>query len=636
MKYRPEIDGLRAIAVLPVIFFHGGFTFFQGGFIGVDVFFVISGYLITGIIITEIFQSSFSIVNFYERRARRILPALFMIFAFSVIASWILLPPIELKKFGQSLFSASVFASNFYFWLDSGYFDSGAFLKPLIHTWSLGVEEQFYIIFPLLAMLIYKLNRALTLPFFLLLFFISLSLAHIYSKSENDAFITHGSFFLFPTRAWELLLGSILFLAYSNNWIKINDINVNNLMSFIGLLLICYSIIFFSEATPFPSIYTLIPTIGTALLITFCREGTLINKILTIKPMILIGLISYSAYLWHQPLLIFSRHYLVGELSSIYVILLIFLTFLLSYLSWRFVEKPFRDKGKVSRNNIFLFSIIGSIFFGIIGLAFHFNDGYKNRYTADEVTLLDFNSYRERDELYRNRVCFLRSDLDENDFSDVCDKGNIYIWGDSYAASLSYGMRMLENTSQFTTSRCPPIINFEVYGRPHCQSINEHIFNSIKANSPKSVFLTANWLEQFYKDFELPLQNTLDALTSRYPLVNFYVLGTLPSWYPSLPNVIFKAGFALDGKERYLENQLFKQVRKGDLALNAIVENLDKNNLDFISLQDLLCIENKCLYQVSSPKIEPISFDHGHLTGSGSIYVSSLIFNHINMKDKEN
>lgn len=634
IDYRQEINGLRALAVLPVVFYHAKFSLFQGGFVGVDIFFVISGYLISGIIFTELSTSSFSLVNFYERRARRILPALFVVLIFSTLISWILLPPIEFKDFGQSLFSVSLFASNFLFWFEGGYFDTGIDLKPLLHTWSLAVEEQFYILFPLLAILLFSVNKRFLLPVILLLFFTSLFLAHIFSEVNFDINSKKGSFYFLPTRAWELLMGALLFFIPKSTHTPSKDL-LNNVLSLTGLFLIAFSIYSFDEDTPFPSIFTLIPTSGAVLVILYGVKGTLANKMLSTKPFIIIGLISYSAYLWHQPLLSLSRFYFVGELETSYLSFLILLTFLLAYLSWRFIEEPFRNKKKISRKFILIFSLSGTLFFSAVGLGIHFNEGFENRYTSSQIELLNFKSYKERDELYRNRVCFLRRDMDESSFSDICTDGPIYIWGDSHAASISYGMRKLNKLSQYTSSMCPPILELDIPGRPHCSNTNEAIFNSIDSNNPKLVFLSANWILKSYKDSYSSLEKTFDRLSYRYPNINFYVLGGLPQWTPALPNTMVKADQLLQEKETYLKNQLYHEVKLKDIEIERIV-NRSNENVKFISLLNLLCRDDECLSQVSYPKNEPTAFDYGHLTGSGSIKVSSLIFESINYQKNNN
>ncbi len=629
MIYRPEIDGLRAVAVLPVILFHAGFNLFQGGFVGVDIFFVISGYLITRIIITEIYDSNFKLINFYERRARRILPALFLVIGVTFLASWFILTPIAFKDFGQSLFSVSVFSSNFFFWWESGYFDIGTDLKPLIHTWSLSLEEQFYIFFPLLASLIYFMNPRALIPIIFLIFITSLSLAEYLSSFEMHADTRHAAFFLLHTRAWELLLGSIIFLALQKK--KFADFKyVNNSLSLVGLILIIYSIIFFNDNTPFPSFYTLIPTIGAGFIIIFAAKGTFVYRFLTLRPMIFVGLISYSAYLWHQPILAISRHFFVGALSLEYLLIVVLSTLVLAYLTWRFVEKPFRNKSNFSRKKIFTFSIIGSIIFAGIGLGIHFKDGFKGRFSEAENDILSFQEYKEREEQYRNRVCFLRSDQNFNDFHDSCVGGGIVLWGDSHAAGLSFGLRKSLNITQLTSSGCPPILHYYSSQRPNCKEINKGIFELLDTLNPDSVILLANWISPYYESSLPYLKETIQELSTRYPDINFFFVGGIPQWAPSLPVSIVKAKEQLTGDPSYIKNELFKKVRNQDQNILRIITNLGNENLRFISLLEALCKDDYCLIQSNEPKIEPISFDYAHLTGAGSVLVSDIIKNNLN------
>ena len=629
MNYRPEIDGLRALAVLPVVLYHSKINLFQGGFVGVDIFFVISGFLITKIIITEVFQSSFSIIKFYERRARRILPALFTVLIFSTVLSWALLPPIQFKDFGQSLFFVSFFTSNILFWIESGYFTEATELKPLIHTWSLGVEEQFYIFFPLLVLFIYKINKKYIFPSIFLILTISLFLSYIYSAPNIDTELREAAFFLLPTRAWELMLGSILCLSNKHSVINSNGM-FNNFMSFIGLLLIFYSILFFGENTPFPGLYALVPTLGAAFIIVFGTNKTYAFKLLTIKPMIFIGLTSYSIYLWHQPLLAFSRFYFIGELSSVTVLLIIITSIFLGYCSWRYIEQPFRDKNKISRKNIFIFSIAGTLILSSIGMIIHLNDGFKNRYSTNEIALLDFQSYEQRDELYRERDCLLKQNQDQNSFKDICKAGETYIWGDSHAAGLYAGINLNEEASQFTASGCPPILNIKINAVPNCASINDYIYSSIEQAKPRRVFLSAYWIHDSYEGSDDLLLKTLSKISNEHPSVEFYVLGGLPIWFPSLPVTMLKADNLLNGQETYIENQLFKKIAQKDEVIKTMVLDLNNKNIKFISMLDLLCEGNHCLTQAAYPNIEPIAFDYGHLTRSGSVEVSSRIFDVIN------
>ena len=369
MKYRAEIDGLRALAVLPVILFHAGFESFSGGFVGVDVFFVISGYLITTIIISDLAENKFSIINFYERRTRRLLPALFFVMATCLPFAWLWLSPNDLKDFGQSLIAVSTFFSNILFWLESGYFDTATELKPLLHTWSLAVEEQYYILFPAFLLLIWRLGIKWIVAIFSALFIVSLGIAHWGALNSPSA-----TFYLLHTRVWELLVGvfTALYLKH-NSYLKLHS--VNQVLSLLGFGMVVYSIIAFDDSTPFPSLYALIPTVGTGLLILSAVPNTFIHKILGLKPFVKIGLISYSAYLWHQPILAFARHRLTGEVADSLRLALCALSIALAWFTWRFVERPFRDKSRISRSSIFKMALAGIVLFASIGQYLNSTDG---------------------------------------------------------------------------------------------------------------------------------------------------------------------------------------------------------------------------------------------------------------------
>ena len=382
MQYRAEIDGLRALAVLPVILFHAGFEWFSGGFVGVDVFFVISGYLITTIIISEMAEGKFSIVNFYERRARRILPALFFVMAACLPFAWLWLSPNDLKDFGQSLVTVSLFSSNFLFWWESGYFDTAAELKPLLHTWSLAIEEQFYILFPIFLILTWRLGLKWILIFLSTVFLISLGVAQWGAYNTPNA-----AFFLLPARAWELLVGvfAAFYLKYNTH---LKSHSLNQALSLLGFGMIVYSIISFDKATPFPSLYALIPTIGTGLLILCAVPKTFVHKLLSLKFIVGIGLISYSSYLWHQPLLVFARHRLLGEISELILIALCLTSVVMAWFSWKFVEAPFRNKRAFKRNKIFLFSLVSIVVFSLFGLSTHLKKGYVDRVNFTEELII--------------------------------------------------------------------------------------------------------------------------------------------------------------------------------------------------------------------------------------------------------
>ena len=341
-----------------MILFHAGFELFSGGFIGVDVFFVISGYLITTILIEDIENKRFSIVNFYERRARRILPALFFVMLVCIPFAWIWMLPNQMKDFSQSLVAVSLFLSNILFYLESGYFAAVSEEKPLLHTWSLAVEEQYYILFPIFLILSWRFGKNRVFWIIVLLAALSLLLSEWSWRNKVTA-----NFYLAPTRAWELLAGSIAAFI-----VQKQGVQKNNLLSVIGLVAIFFSIFFYDQTTPFPSVYALVPVLGAVLLVLYADKDTFVAKMLSTKGFVTIGLISYSTYLWHQPLFAFARIRIIGHLSLPMILALIFLSFLLGYLSWKFVENPFRRK-IFKQNKIFIIYAFALLIFIIIGTA---------------------------------------------------------------------------------------------------------------------------------------------------------------------------------------------------------------------------------------------------------------------------
>ncbi len=299
LHYRPDVDGLRAVAVLAVLAFHAGGFPTPGGFVGVDVFFVISGYLISSLIMKQIAAGTFSITSFYERRIRRILPALTVMLAFTCVLAYLYLLPTELKNFADSLLAANFSASNFYFWQHSDYFVS-PLSNPLLHTWSLAVEEQFYIVFPLLLYVLYRWwpGRVKIVVAVLA----ALSLAVSGYGAYHDSVTT---FYMLPTRAWELLIGTLLAMKLLP---ELRTSIGRNLASITGILLIGCAILLFTKATPFPGLAALPPCVGAALIIWSGESGmSVVNSALSLRPVVFIGLISYSLYLFHWPIIVFQK-----------------------------------------------------------------------------------------------------------------------------------------------------------------------------------------------------------------------------------------------------------------------------------------------------------------------------------------
>ena len=439
MDYRREIDGLRALAVLPVILFHAGFETFSGGFVGVDVFFVISGYLITTIILAELEQGKFSIVNFYERRARRILPALFLVMLVCIPFAWFWLLPSEMKDFSQSLVAVSVFVSNILFWSQSGYFNTAAELKPLLHTWSLAVEEQYYVLFPLFLMLFWKLGKRWILLTLGLVFVASLALAQWGAYAKPAA-----AFFLLPTRGWELLIGA--FAAFYLSKANRRDFGkgLSETVGWLGIALISYAVFTYSKTTPFPGFYALVPTIGTVLFILFATQQTSVGRFVGNKAFVGIGLISYSAYLWHQPLFAFAKHIALNKPSNLVYVVLAVLALFMSYFTWKYVEVPFRNKNNFSRKQVFSVSLIFSFIFVSLGLLGHFKSGNLWRFGDDVVRYFQFKNDSS------NYVWDLKNKLRKSPFNS--EKIKMLVIGDSNSGDLINVLNLLNLDNDLSIS----------------------------------------------------------------------------------------------------------------------------------------------------------------------------------------
>lgn len=364
--YRADIDGLRTVAVLPVLFHHAEFSWISGGFVGVDIFFVISGFLITSILMSDIDAGRFSILNFYERRARRILPALTAVIVFCIPFALMLMTPEEFKDFSQSLIATLLFVSNILFWLETGYFHPDAEEKPLLHTWSLAIEEQYYIFLPIFLFLMWRYQRRYLLASIIVIAVASLAFSEWGWRNAPTA-----NFYLIFSRAWELFAGSICALIAGR--VRIPDGNAlwRNLPSTAGLLMIAVALFTFDDKTPFPSLLGLLPVVGVALILLYSRTRTLSFALLSLAPIVFIGKISYSLYLWHQPLFAFARIGSTGELTDGIYLLLIGCTFVLAVLSFYFIETPFRTPNPrylKTRGGVFAASALASVAICAVGL----------------------------------------------------------------------------------------------------------------------------------------------------------------------------------------------------------------------------------------------------------------------------
>jgi peptidoglycan/LPS O-acetylase OafA/YrhL len=621
MTYRREIDGLRALAVVAVILYHAGFESFAGGFVGVDVFFVISGYLITSIILTEQNSKRFTLVGFYERRARRILPALFVVMLACLPFAWLWMTPSDLKTFSASLVAVSTFASNILFFRESGYFDSAVELKPLIHTWSLAVEEQYYVLFPIFILATWRLGKKRITWCLIVIGVASLAAAQWGSRESPDA-----TFYLLPTRGWELLIGALIaiYLLKNDSNAPLRNIPIRQLLSLLGLSLVLYSIFEFDKSTPFPSLYALLPTVGTGLMVLFAQPSTLVGSLLSTRLLVGLGLISYSAYLWHQPLFVFARIYLGRSPSTALLLLLSAITLGLAYLAWRYIEMPMRDKTRVNRTVIFTLALVFSLGFSAVGLIGYAHDGFESRLSSAQRAVASFSNY-DHASIYRQGLCFLGSDQNYRDFASVCKNRGanataIVLWGDSHAAALSSGLILLAgNVAQFTASACPPLLGVTLSARPNCEAINRYVVEQIKQLRPKGVFLHADWAwyTGYYKSLNLTgaLDHTIKAILKVSPTTKVIVIGSVPQWNPTLPVTMLRESLTLTANAKASNATIADQkVLDNQLRLVAV-----QNDVSFASAIDELCdgINCQAVAQIDG-KLEPTAWDYGHLTEAGS------------------
>jgi peptidoglycan/LPS O-acetylase OafA/YrhL len=412
MYFRSEIEGLRAIALLSVMLFHFGFATFSGGFFGVDVFFVISGYLNTKIIITELEQNKFSIINFYERRIKRILPMLYLVMLACIPFAWFIMSPDNIHYFAKSLIATSTFASNVLFYNNSGYFDVQEKFNPLLATWSLAVEIQLYLLLPLFLMKMRNFSRYYKFALLGIIIVISFLLMQWVAISNQSA-----AFYLLPMRLWEFVLGVYAALYMSQARPKKINNGLIEAFGWFGIALVLFAIFTYSNKTSSASVYQLVVTLGTMLTILFTTEKTYAGKAIGNKIFVGIGLISYSAYLWHQPAFAFFTSFYFHEPELNELLLLISFVFVLSYISWRFVEMPLRRKG-IKRSNIFLFSFYCSVFFIILGSILILNKNTIKNYWTNQTSKINQNFNKRLLDKSTELKNFTKDNIENKNFSD--------------------------------------------------------------------------------------------------------------------------------------------------------------------------------------------------------------------------
>jgi len=639
MDYRREIDGLRALAVLPVILFHAGFETFSGGFVGVDVFFVISGYLITTIILAELEQGKFSIVNFYERRARRILPALFLVMLVCIPFAWFWLLPSDMKDFSKSLVAVSVFASNILFWRESGYFDTAAELKPLLHTWSLAVEEQYYVLFPLFLMLFWKLGKRWILVTLGVVFVASLAVAQWAAYAKPAA-----AFYLLPTRGWELLIGA--FSAFYLSKVNREEFGkgLSEVAGWLGVALIMSAVFSYSKTTPFPGFYALVPTIGAVLIILFATRQTTVGKFVGNKAFVGVGLVSYSAYLWHQPLFAFARQQGIAD-SDVMVFLALSISSLFSaYLSRKFVEAPFRNKAVVSKKTLFLFAVFGSIFFLGLGLFGYKKNGDVGQLTVEQRAFLSYFENDIPEWKYVIKMGLIEKFRDDCNFYDIPKyrSGNativplanipkdchtktsekskvVFIWGDSHATHLSYGLRNELpydfEVLQVASSGCVASLESKESKVNYCEHSNWFALNTIQTLKPDVVIIGQNL------GHDIKRMKSFSERLKSLGVDKIIFTGPTPHWNPSLPAVLARS-------LPKVPERTFYGIDRGVLELDAKlkIESSKYPNFEYISLMDFFCNKDGCLTHYSSDVAASVTtWDYGHLAPIASRHLAKEI-----------
>jgi len=615
IAYRPEIDGLRTLAIVPVVLFHAGMPGLAGGFVGVDVFFVISGYLITSILSREMERGRFSLLDFYERRARRILPALLLVIAVSTpFAIWLLLP-YQLVDYGQSLIATMLFVSNILFFLESNYFAPDSALKPLLHTWTLAVEEQFYLLFPLLLWLIWPLGRRWTVIILAAISMFSLVSAEILWRQSLTA-----AFFLTPGRVWELLVGSLLALS-TRPPAQMVGRSMREGLSALGLALIAASVALLSQQVPYPSLFTIAPVAGAALIIAFAAPDTVTGRLLSLRPMVGVGLISYSAYLWHQPMFAFVKLWL-GERPSIEMsALLVAATFAVAAASWRWVEQPFRNRTVFPPRRIARASGVSVGVALAIGSMLILSNGLAARYPLAERELALLNPREEGRYIRRAFRSYVGKPFDDDPVTR-----NVLIIGDSYAedfinTALENGYLSAASLSTISIpANCGIVLRegghadlIEPMMRPRCAGETSLSDAEPMLRSADIVILAASWRDWVVELLPETLARLRDVTDAEIVVISRKSFGPLQ----------IRDYLAISASERMLwRNPIDQNVD----AINRHLRESVGETL-FVDIPSLVCDDGvRC--PVFTPSGALLSTDGFHLTRSGARYVGTRIFAH--------
>ncbi|MBM5813012.1 MAG: acyltransferase [Gammaproteobacteria bacterium] len=627
--FRPDINGLRAVAVIAVVLFHFRVAGFGGGFVGVDVFFVISGYLMTRIILGPLAAARFSVFGFYLARARRIFPALAALCALLLLFGWFALSPMDYKLLAKHAGASLLFFSNQVYWKESGYFDADAHEKWLLHTWSLSVEWQFYLLYPLLIVAAHRLFRQ---PGGVAGALWAVFLASL-AWSAWLAFANPAkAFFLLPTRAWEMLAGGLIFvhqgacnrLARGHRWLEPA-----------GLAAILTASLIYTADTPWPGLAALLPVAGAMLVILDSSGRT---RLLGGVAMQGIGRWSYSIYLWHWPVVVWL-HQSQSPRNGAWIAACMAVSILLGWISFRLVEVPARRF--VSRFRVAPALVVCATMvllpFAAAAL-FHYNTDrltqlrFRDHPRLADVRALELFQARYFSELYkplyRKEVCFLKPEQSHAAFAPECtgQQGGIVLWGDSHAAHLWHGLKMNAQpgtVTQSTASGCPPLLNETFAKRPHCPAINDWVLRTIRETRPSIVILAGSWVKNDEQVIRRGLTATLSRLqTDSRSQPRIVLVGSVPAWRRPLPRLL-ASDFLVGDEQARSRNGLDKDMHGRD----ALIQELASGRAEFFSPISATCNDDGCLrYLVRDGERVPFAFDYGHLIEESSVMVVDALF----------
>ena len=614
---RPDIDGLRAVAVLSVVAYHAWPAAVPWGFIGVDIFFVISGYLITTILLENLASGRFAFAEFYERRVRRIFPALAVVLAATYAAGLFLLLPSEMATLGTHVAAGGGFVANLLLWSESGYFDAAAASKPLLHLWSLGVEEQFYIAWPLVLWLLRRRPRALAAACFA---FPLASFAWGCLEIHGDRV---GAFYSPLARIWEILAGGSLAWIVANRpaWLE----GRGGLASTGALVCFVVAAGCIDEGRVFPGAWALAPVACAWLCIAAGPAAWLNARVLAHPAMVAVGLVSYPLYLWHWPLLTYARLAQEGAASAESRVAAIAAAFVLAWATWRFVEAPLRFGARGRMKAWLLAAVMAAVV--AAGLVAREQAGYPVRLPPLVAGLVDFKF--DLPAAARASTCFLDPEQDRGAFDRCPDRyasPALLLWGDSHAAHLYPGIaaRFGEryHVVQRTASACPPLAGIEVESRPHCRGINDRVIAEVEASPPEAVVLSARWGYAGYRD-----GGALDRTITRLKAAGvrrIVLVGPSPIWKEPVPRLLYSR-YRADPLHRVPE-RVVDGIEPAAASVEAAIEGIARaRGVDYLSATRALCDDHGCLARVGEGRDGVMFGDNNHFTPAGSRFLAAKL-----------